>query len=167
MCIYLSSLWCLFGAWWGDDFICLHLRGPHIHFNVHTVTQIYRQTHTCAHTHAHYLLSYFHSLIFIPLSSFNPSRPEEDVLHHLFLHICILGALRLPLLPSRFHLLSMLLILFVPVSPAPPPFLTFTPLTGVWTGFSSWFPGRLMKKSGNVFRYVSLLPTRTKFNVYI
>lgn len=61
-----------------SDSMSLQLHGPHIHFNVHTPTRIYRQIYT------HTSLVLFPSLIFIPASSLSPSRPEEDLLHHLF-----------------------------------------------------------------------------------
>lgn len=122
-----------------SDSMRLQLQGPHIHFNAHTLTQLYTQIHT------HYLLPYFpiscliSTLWFLSLHLHSTPQGQRRICSTIFfpVHVCILRALYLLLLPSRFHLFSMLLILFVPTSPAPPPFLTFTPLTGVKTVFFS------------------------------
>lgn len=83
------------------------------------------------------LFDFYPSIFSQPLKARGGSAPPFV----LPVHVCVLRALHLPLLPSRFHLFfSMLLILFVPTSPAPPPLLTFTPLTGLETSLCSWFP---------------------------
>lgn len=90
-CVFVVTL--VFVVQRGDS-MSLPLQGPHIHFNVHTPTQICRQIHTYTHM----------SLVLFPLFDFYPcifSQPLKarggSAPPFVFaVHVCVLRALHLP-----------------------------------------------------------------------
>lgn len=166
MCVYVCGYSGDCGAamsWWFYLIPQGSSSGTLTYILMYTPQRIYIYTNT--RTHTRYLLSYFHSDFYPSIFSQPLKARGGSASPFVFpVHVCILRALHLLLLPSRFHLFSMLLILFVPTSLAPPPFLTFTPFTSVKTVFSPGFQLDRWRKCKSMSKYV-FVPPHTKFDV--
>lgn len=143
-----------------SDSTKLQLQGPHIHFNGHHDTDINTNTHTHTLSLALFPLFDFYPSIFSqPLKARRGSAPP-----FVFpAHVCVLRALHLLLPPSRFHLFPMLLILFVPTSPAPPSFLTFT----LFTSFETVFSRALLMKNVQIHDHICLCTDKVWWGFFV